>query len=76
MLQARLECCRGAWNAPGVPGILQVRVEIIATSYSSTIVKTELLRLYSHLCIYIATHLHTVYLHWLQAVLGSNLRCT
>jgi len=76
MLQARLECCSRAWDAAGVPGMLQVRLEIIATSYSSTIVKTQVLRLYSHLCIYIATHLHAVYLHWLQAVLGSNLRCT
>jgi hypothetical protein len=28
-----------------------------------------------YLCIYIATHLHTVYLDWLQAVLESNSRC-
>jgi len=28
-----------------------------------------------YLCIYIATHLHTIYLDWLQAVLESNLRC-
>jgi len=28
-----------------------------------------------YLCIYIATHPHTVYLDWLQAVLESNLRC-
>jgi len=27
-------------------------------------------------CIYIATHLHTIYLDWLQAVLESNLWCT
>jgi len=76
MLQMRLECCRGVWNATGAPGIRQVRLEIIATSYSSKIIKTQVLRLYSHLCLYIATHLHAVYLHWLQAVLGSNLRCT
>ena len=76
MRQGCLECGRGAWNATGAPGIRQVRLEIIATSYSSTIVKTQVLRLYSHLCIYIATHLHAVYLHWVQAVLGSNLRFT
>ena len=28
-----------------------------------------------YLCIYITTHLHTVYLDWLQAVLESNSRC-
>jgi len=28
-----------------------------------------------YLCIYIATHLHTVYLDWQQAVLESNSRC-
>ena len=29
-----------------------------------------------YLCIYIATHLHTVYVDWLQAVLESNSRST
>jgi len=28
-----------------------------------------------YLCIYIATHLHTVYLDWLQAVIESNVKC-
>jgi hypothetical protein len=28
-----------------------------------------------YLCIYIATHLHTVYLDWLQVVLERNSRC-
>ena len=28
-----------------------------------------------YLCIYIATHLHMVYLDWLQGVLENNLRC-
>jgi len=28
-----------------------------------------------YLCIYIATHLHTVYLDWLQTVLESNSSC-
>jgi hypothetical protein len=40
------------------------RLEIIATTYRSTIWKTHVLSLYSHLSIYvsmyIATHLHTV----------------
>jgi len=50
-------------------GTLLVRLEIIATTYRSTIFKTHVFSLYPHLCIYIATHLHTVYLDWLQAVL-------
>jgi len=29
----------------------------------------------TYLCIYIATHLHTLYLDWLQAVLVSDSRC-
>jgi hypothetical protein len=76
MLQVRLDCYRCACNAAGAPGMQQVRLEIIATTYRSTIGKTQVFRMYSHLCIYIATHLHTVYLHWLQAVVESNLRCT
>jgi hypothetical protein len=64
-------------------GMLQVGLEIIATTYRSTIVKTHVFRLYSHLCIYvsmylciyIATYLHTIYLDWLQAMLESNSRC-
>jgi len=83
MLQVRLECCRCAWDAAGVPGMLQAHLEIIATTYHATIVKIHVLRLYSHLfiyvsmylCIYIVTHLHTIYLEWLQVVLESNSRC-
>jgi len=56
-------------------GTLLVRLEIIATTHRSTIFKTHVFSLYSHLCIYIATHLHTVYLDWLQAVLEGNSRC-
>jgi len=56
-------------------GTLLVCLEIIATAYRSTIFKTHLFSLYSHLCIYIATHLHRVYRDWLQAVLESDLRC-
>ena len=52
-------------------GTLQARLEIIASTHRSTISKTHVFTLYFHLCIYIATHLHTVYLDWLQAVLES-----
>ena len=63
--------------------MLQVGLEIIATIYRATIVKIHVLRLYSHLCIYVSmylciyivTHLHTIYLDWLQVVLESNSRC-
>jgi len=57
-------------------GTLLVCLDIIATTYRSTICKTHVFSLYSDLCIYIATHLHTVYLDWLHAVLESNSRCT
>jgi len=55
--------------------MLLVRLEIIATTYRSTIFKTHLFSLYSHLCIYVSTHLHTVYLDWLHAVLECNSWC-
>ena len=56
-----------------------MRLEIIATTYRSMIFKTHVFSFYSHLCIYvsmylciyIATHLHMVYLDWLQVVLES-----
>jgi len=50
-------------------GPLLVQLEIIATTYRSTIFKTHVFSLYSHLSVYIANHLHTIYLDWLQAVL-------
>ena len=56
-------------------GTVLVHLEIIATTCRSTIFKTDVFSLYPHLCIYIATDLHTVYLGWLQAVLESNSRC-
>jgi len=56
-------------------GTLLVRLEIISTTYHSTIFKTHVFSLYSHLSIYTATHLHIVYLDWQQAVLESNSRC-
>jgi hypothetical protein len=62
-----------------------VCLEIIATTYYSTIFKTHVFSLNSHLCIYVSmylciyvsmhlciyivTSIHTVYLDWLQAVL-------
>jgi len=53
------ECCRCAWNAAGVPGIRQVRLEIIATSYRTTIVKTHVFRLCSPLCINVSMYLYS-----------------
>jgi len=38
------------------------RLQIIGTTYRSMIFKTRVFSLYSHLCIYIGTHLHTVYI--------------
>jgi len=37
--------------------------------------QTYAFSLYSHLCIYIATYLHMVYLDWQHAVIVSNSRC-
>jgi len=59
-------------------GTLLVNLEIIATTYRETIFKSQVFSLYSHQCIsvsHIATHLHTVYLDWLQAGLESDARC-
>jgi len=56
--------------------MLLVHLEIIPTTYCSTIIKTDVFSLYSHLFIYIETHLHMVFLDWLQVVLESNSRCT
>jgi len=58
-----------------------VHLQSKATTDYSTIFDTHVFSLYSRPCIYdlyiyIVTHLHTVYLNWLQAVLESNLRCT
>jgi hypothetical protein len=57
-------------------GTLLVHLEIIATTYRSKYSKTHAFSLYSHLSIYIATHLHTVYLDRLQVVFEHNTRCT
>ena len=46
-------------NAAGAPGIRQVRQEIIVTTYRSTIVKTHVFRLYSHLCINVSMYLYS-----------------
>jgi len=48
-------------NAAGAPGNHSYCIQFVFSSM--------------YLCIYIATHLHTVYLDWLQAVLESNSRC-
>jgi len=53
-------------------GTLLVHLEIIATTYHSTISKTQAFSLSSHRSIYIATKLHTVHLDRQQAVLESN----
>jgi len=60
-----------------------VCLEIIDTTYHSAIGKSHIFSLDSHLCIfvsmylyiYIATHLQTIFLDWLKAVLESNSRC-
>jgi len=57
-------------------GALLLHLGIIATTYHSTIFKTHVFSFYSLLSILTATHLHTVYVDWPQAVLESNLRCT
>jgi len=54
-----------------------VRLEIIATTYRSTIFKTHVFSLYSHLCIYVSMYLyrypstHGISGLWLQAVLRA-----
>ena len=53
---------------------MQVRLNMISTTYRSTIIKTHVFSFDSHLCTDIVTHLHTVYLDCLQAVLESNSR--
>jgi len=73
LLESQLSCLGKATSPLGT---LLVRLEIIATTSRSMIFKTHVFSLYSHLCIYIATHLHMVYLDWLQAVRESNSRCT
>ena len=59
MVQACLECCRCAWNAAGAPGIRQVCQGIIATTYRSKIVKIQVFRLYSPLCINVSMYLYS-----------------
>ena len=59
-------------------GMLLVRLEIIATTYRSTIFKTYAFSLYSHLCIYVSIQLpiYTRYIwtgstRWLWAIRGA-----
>ena len=56
-------------------GTLQVHLEIIATTYGSTICTTHVFSVYSHLSIYIATHRHTLYVGWPKTVPERSLRC-
>jgi hypothetical protein len=54
-------------------GTLLVRLELIATINHVTIFKTHVFRLYSHLCIYIATNLQLRdTLRVLRGCLGPN----
>jgi len=53
--------------------MLLVNMEIIATTYHLTIIKTNVFSLNSHLCMYIATHLDMVCLDCLQAVVESAI---
>ena len=55
-------------------GMLLVRLEIIATTYCSTIFKT-FASSSLYLCIYIATYLHAAYLDWQHAVIERKSRC-
>jgi len=54
--------------------LLPVRLEIWASTYRSTIFKTHVFSICSHASINRATHLLTVYLAWLPAVLESCSR--
>ena len=54
--------------------MVQLGLEIIATTHRSTSFNTHVFSLYADRRIYIATNLHMVYLDWLQAVLQSNSR--
>jgi len=56
--------------------MLLARLKIIATTYHSTILKTHVFSLYSHLGIYTETQILTVYLDWLQTVLERMLSST
>jgi len=50
-------------------------LEINTTTYCRTIFQTHVFSFDSHLCIYIATHLHRVYLDKMQVVFESNSTC-
>ena len=71
-----LELQLSSWGKSSCLAMLLVRLEIIATTHHSTVLKTCVFSMYSHLCIFIATHLHMVYLDCLQAVLESKLKWT
>jgi hypothetical protein len=56
-------------------GTLLLCQDIIATTYHSMLFQIDVISLYSHLCTYIASHLHTVYLNCLPAAIVCNLQC-
>jgi hypothetical protein len=52
-----------------------VNLNFCHCTHCLTIFKTHVCSLYYHFYIYIATHQHTVYLHWLQTVLECISQC-
>jgi len=77
---------RAVWEKQHLSlGMLLLHLELIATTYRLMIFNTHVFSLSSgvciyvcmsmYLCIYIAAHLHMVYLDWLKVVLKRNLRC-
>jgi len=72
--RAFLPAFRVTWSADDMPGSTwERRRHVWEHLQSQSCIQFEFSSMY--LCIYIATHLHTLYLDWLQAVLGSNSRC-
>ena len=72
--RAFLPAFRVTWSADYKPGSTwERRRHVWEHLQSQSCIQFEFSSMY--LCIYIATHLHTLYLDWLQAVLESNSRC-
>jgi len=72
--RAFLPAFRVTWSAGDKPGSTwQCRQHVWEHLESQSCIQFVFSSMY--LCIYIATHLHTLYLDWLQAVLESNSRC-
>jgi len=55
-------------------GLLQVRLEMIAATYRSTIFENHVFSVYCDHCIYIATHLHSISGLAAGAVLESKFK--